>query len=124
MIMKRNDGILLALLLLLAGALFLFQPEPSSAKADFIEVLADGKQYGVWPLDTPQIIKVVTAYGQNEIRVKDNAASVVFADCSNQDCMRQKQIINTGDTVVCLPHKLVIVGKSGRGITEVDAVSR
>lgn len=124
MIMKRNDGILLLFLLLLAVMFFAFQSKPSSVKADSIAVSTDGKHYGTWRLDSPQTISVVTSHGRNDIVIKDNAAFIISADCANRDCVRQQKISKIGDTIVCLPHQLVIEGKSENRVAEVDAVSR
>ncbi|MBQ8920077.1 MAG: NusG domain II-containing protein [Acidaminococcaceae bacterium] len=122
--MKRNDSILLAVLLLVTGLLFCLQPQPDQTKAAFIEVKADGKLYGTWRLDSPQTVTVTTAYGKNEIRIRDNAAFILHSDCPNQDCTRQSKIVNIGDSIICLPHKLVIEGKAEAGAAAVDAVAR
>lgn len=122
--MKRNDRILLAVLLSVTGLLFFFQNKPDPSKAAFIEVKSDGKLYGAWRLDSPQTVSVATAYGKNKIQIKDNAAFVIHSDCPNQDCARQSKIVNIGDSIICLPHKLVIEGKAETGTAAVDAVAR
>ena len=122
--MKRNDRILLAVLLLVTGLLFCLQPQPVQTKAAFIEVKADGQLYGTWRLDSPQTVTIDTAYGKNEIRIMDNAAFILHSDCPNRDCARQGKIVNIGDSIICLPHKLVIEGKAETGTAAVDAVAR
>lgn len=47
-------------------------------------------------------------YGTNVIVVKDGKANVVKADCKNQICVHSRAISEKGETIVCLPHKLVL----------------
>lgn len=121
--MKRNDLLLLLFLLLGTLAVFYLRPAPSAAKAEFIQVTVNGKLYGTWKLNTPQTITINTPYGKNVISIKNSTAYVNEADCPNRDCLKQKPVSNSGDTVVCLPHKLVVEGKSKNGNSGIDTVA-
>lgn len=46
--------------------------------------------------------------GGNTIRIADGEISVVSADCPDKDCVRRGALRRTGESVVCLPHRLVI----------------
>lgn len=121
--MKRNDFFLLLLLLLGTLAAFLLRPAPSTLKAEWIQVTIDGKMYGTWELNTPQTISVSTPYGENVIRIQNGAAYVSKADCPGRDCMKLIPVSNTGDTIVCLPHKLIVEGKSKNGNGRIDTIA-
>lgn len=43
----------------------------------------------------------------NTLVIKDNAADVISANCENQICVDSKTISNVGESIVCLPHKLI-----------------
>lgn len=55
-------------------------------------------------VDTEQAI--TTTLGTNTISVKEGKASIVSADCDNQDCIRQGSIDSPSQQIICLPHKL------------------
>jgi hypothetical protein len=40
--------------------------------------------------------------------IKDGKAFIQNADCPDKICAEHKPISKTGETIVCLPHKLVI----------------
>ena len=44
----------------------------------------------------------------NKIVVKDNTIRIKEANCSDQVCVRRGAISRGGETIVCLPHRLVI----------------
>ncbi|SJZ76554.1 hypothetical protein SAMN02745116_01362 [Pilibacter termitis] len=44
----------------------------------------------------------------NKIVVKDGKIRIVEANCADQICVRRGWISQGGQTIVCLPHKLVI----------------
>lgn len=50
----------------------------------------------------------------NKVVIQKNKISISEADCPDKVCMKTGPISNPGDTLVCLPHKLIIIieGKS------------
>lgn len=44
----------------------------------------------------------------NKIEVRDGKIAIVYANCGDQICVRKGFIDKTGQTIVCLPHQLVI----------------
>ncbi|OYP37556.1 hypothetical protein CG709_05765 [Lachnotalea glycerini] len=40
--------------------------------------------------------------------IKDQKAKMEEANCPDKLCVHQKSIDKTGETIVCLPHKVVI----------------
>lgn len=45
---------------------------------------------------------------RNKIEVRDGQIAIVDANCDDQICVRKGFISKTGQTIVCLPHRLVI----------------
>jgi hypothetical protein len=80
------------------------------------------------PLNTNGRAEVTTSLGTNIIEVADGQIRVVDATCTNKDCVHQSPISRPGQTIVCLPNRLVIriegseddngTGNTGRGDTE------
>ena len=54
----------------------------------------------------------------NTVTVKDGKIAVTEANCPDQYCVRQG-FCNSGEQIVCLPHRLVI---SFLGETEIDGI--
>ena len=52
--------------------------------------------------------KIETKYGTNVVSVKDKAVFVSNADCPDKICVKHREISRVGETIVCLPHKLVV----------------
>ena len=69
------------------------------------------------PLEYDTRLEVKTALGINIVVVNNGEVFVEEADCPGEDCLRQGGISRPGQTIVCLPHRLVvqIVAVSGQG---------
>lgn len=102
--MKRNDwllalGIFLCAAALLAGLILLRKPGTQ------VEIQIDGETYGTYLLTEPQIIDTGTG---NRLEIQDGSIRMIWADCPDKLCIHQTAIHRTGETIVCLPHKLVV----------------
>lgn len=51
----------------------------------------------------------------NEIQATGQTVRITSADCNDQVCVRRGKISKPGQTIVCLPHKLLIEIKSSHG---------
>ena len=74
--------------------------------------------------DTAKATSAGTAklHDYNIISIKDGQVTISEADCPGGDCTRQGPISRTGETIVCLPHKVMIEITGGK--KEYDTVSR
>ncbi|MBW8350955.1 NusG domain II-containing protein [Bacillus sp. IITD106] len=59
----------------------------------------------------------------NVIEIKNNQVRMKSANCSDQVCVRTRAISKPGQTIVCLPHKLVIEIKAIDGPSEEMIIS-
>lgn len=59
----------------------------------------------------------------NIVQVKDHRAYVTDANCPDKLCVHQSGISRDGETIVCLPHKLVIA-VYGTEDMEYDAIAQ
>lgn len=107
--------------LLLAGLLIATQKALSTDGAVQVVVNVDGKSYGVYSLKREQVIRIETEYGYNELTIKDGKAGVTASDCKNQVCVHSMSISQNGQSIICLPHKLIIQ-ITGSGEKQMDAV--
>jgi hypothetical protein len=59
-------------------------------------------------LETSQRLEITTALGFNTVEVAEGQVRIVDASCTNKDCVHQGPISKPGQTIVCLPNRLVI----------------
>lgn len=104
----RNDSILLLTVILIAGALFLYQRLGKSGQISCSEIYQDGSLIATYDLKEDQTIPVQYGDGYNLIQIEDGQVTVTDADCPDQLCCRQHAISRDGESIICLPHKLVI----------------
>ncbi len=51
----------------------------------------------------------------NVVEIKDGTVSVTEASCKNQVCVRHGAISRSGESIVCLPNRLVVRIENGEG---------
>ena len=102
-----RDILVVAALLAVAGAFALVMTLTAQGGAHAV-VRVDGKEVARYPL--LQDTRVTLAYGGvNVLVIEDGRARIESADCPDKVCVRTHPISEVGQTVVCLPRKLVIV---------------
>mgnify|MGYP001716460350 CR=1 FL=1 len=112
-------GGLLAIALLTAIGFWLF-----SDRGTQVTVYVDGEEVGRWSLEASVDEVIQTEAGSNRLVIKDGKAAITEADCPDEICIKQGQISRTGQTIVCLPHKLVIEVEGKAGENELDAIAK
>lgn len=116
----RNDIILVVALLaaaLAAWGVIAF----TSKTGEYVVVEIDGVETARYRLDEDITVDIETEGGHvNKLVIADGKARIESADCPDKLCVKQHAVSRAGQTIICLPHKLVIriTGESG-----VDAVS-
>ncbi len=119
---KRRNDILLLTGLLLLGAILFFAVNAMKEGGAQVEIIVDGKAIEHYPLDKDREIKLDYG-GYNVLAIRDGYASVTSADCPDKLCVDQRKISKTGETIVCLPHKVVIKVSGGES-PEYDTVAQ
>ncbi len=71
-------------------------------------ITVDGEVYGEYSLEVDRVIEVKTDLGINVVKIDGGMASVKDADCPDKYCVSHIAVKNSGETVVCLPHRLIV----------------
>ena len=71
-------------------------------------VTLDGIEIGRYDLSTDTEVEIRCDSGYNILRIKNGRASVSDADCPEGICTAHFPISISGESIVCLPHRLVI----------------
>lgn len=120
----RNDIILAAVILLIAVAGLLLM-NINKTQGDFAVVKIDGVEKHRYPLSENVTLNIVTGENgenTNTLVIKDGEAVMTEADCPDGICVAHRPIKNTGESIVCLPHKIVVEIQSEENVDELDAV--
>ena len=78
---------------------------------------------GTYALIEEQRVPFDTKYGHNTLVIEGGKAHIEEADCPDHYCEQQGEISKTGETLVCLPHKLVAEVVAGEE-ADVDIVAK
>lgn len=113
---NKKDLLFIAAILLAAGLAFLFfRPQPSESLSR-AEISVDGKTVMELDLSEDQVLTVDGAGGgYNRIQVRDGAVSVLEASCPDKVCVHTGAVRYPGETIVCLPNRMIITVIQGGG---------
>ena len=117
--MKKKDWVL-AGGILFVEIVWLFVrtllPDTENGK---VVITIDGKVYGEYPLQEERTVDIE---GKNVLVISDGKADMTEADCPDQICVHQHAISKNGESIICLPNK-VVVSVSSSQESELDAVT-
>lgn len=119
----RNDIILVAIIIIIAVVGFILW-HLSLSEGVSVSVKINGVQTAVYPLSEDR--EVIIAIGDNEehrnvLVIKDSRAYISEADCPDRICVKTRAVTYVGETIVCLPHKLIIEIILSDADSELDA---
>lgn len=110
---KNRDIVLVAVLLIIgiAGVLIVKYGLKPGSTAD---VYIDDKLVQTLDLNVDDVYTFQSDKGSNTVEVRDGAVSMKSADCPDKVCVRMGAKNRNGETITCLPHKLVIEVHGGQ----------
>lgn len=117
----KADLILMAVIIVVGiGASILLATGQNSGSV--VEIKLDGKVCGTYSLSHDREIAIRDGQDRNVVKIYHGSVSMKSANCRNQVCVEHSPISRSGETIVCLPHKVVVTIKGGGG-DEYDAIS-
>ena len=121
--MKKNDVILIAILLILAILSYIVIKYFIMNNGAYVEVIINGETVETFDLSEDITYKIETKNGDyNLLVIKDNIATVTEASCPDKLCINQKDISKNGESIICLPNQVVVRIVDGKENT-VDAIA-
>lgn len=107
---KRNDLLLIGCLLALGILSFLSVEwyKTSTTKNAQVVVFVDGTETGRYLLAQDEEILIKGTKGDNLLVIKNGKAWVEEAECPDKLCVHTGKISRNGETIVCLPNKIVV----------------
>ena len=91
-----------------AGSTYTASDTGDAAAALYAVIQNSDGFYQVLSLGEDATVTVTGSLGTNIIEVANGRVRCLESDCSNQTCVKQGWVSGRGQTVVCLPHKLIV----------------
>lgn len=103
----RNDAILIAVIAVVTVvfALVYFGMQKDGGNA---HVIKNGKEIAVYSLNENITVPITDEKNTNVLVIKNGKAYISHADCPDKICVNHRPVSKTGETIVCLPAKLVV----------------
>ncbi len=123
--MKKADFIVIAAAALVIGVLLFALYGTGSHNGAYARVEVDGEVTQVLPLNKDAELLIETENGgKNTLVISGGKASVIDANCPDKICARHSPVFRNGETIICLPHKVVITIIDESSADDVDAVAK
>ncbi|MBP5159727.1 MAG: NusG domain II-containing protein [Lachnospiraceae bacterium] len=107
--MKKHDIYLIAALLIAALSVFLIYRAVHTEDGAYALIEVAGREYARLPLDADAELVIP---GENSLsctlKISNGTADVTHALCPDKICRDHAPVSKTGETIICLPAKIVI----------------
>ena len=121
--MKKKDlALIIGIVIIAVIGLFFVMMMRKDGKQVVITV--DGTVYQQVSLEKDETIEVKTEHGVNVVKIENGAVSMESADCPDKVCVNHASIKKSGETIVCLPHKVVVEVTANTTQKEIDGVAQ
>lgn len=106
-VFRKQDMFLILFFLIIAaaGLLWLYA---GRERGDTVQVTVDGTVIGEYPLERDDTIRIEGIGGNNTLKIRDDQADMTDADCPDKICVNHATISDVGESIVCLPHRVVV----------------
>ncbi len=103
----KNDLILIGAILLIALVGFLVL-SLTAKSGNTVKVIVDGQVRQSLSLIQNTEIVISNEENQNILVIENGKAFIKSATCPDKICVSHRKISNAGETIICLPNKVVI----------------
>lgn len=120
--MFKKADILLACFLVAAGIAMSYMFSFGQSAGDRLDITCDGELFGTYSLSEDRTVTVERDGHVNRIVIEGGTVHMEFSDCSGQDCVKQGAISDTGESIICLPNRVVV--EITGGSRQYDTIAR
>lgn len=118
--MRKNDYLLFVFLLFLTGMGYFLHSHTPTTDAKIL-IVQHGQnilqKINLQTIKTPTKISIPTEHGHVIVNLDNKGAYIVSSPCRDKLCIHQGKITTPGQTIVCLPEKVLLTltatGKDG-----------
>lgn len=122
----KRDIILVLSMVIIAAAAFLIINFAVKKDGSYAVIKVDGNVIKTLDLNSGETTIEVNGYqgGVNKVVINDGKVSMTEADCPDELCVKTGKISRLGETIVCLPHRVVVEIKGSQDDDSIDSVVR
>ena len=122
-VVKKNDIVLIGVILII-GLVLIIIINATKTEGSRVLITVDGKKYAELPLDKDTTFTIKQEDGSiNILTVRDGQVDMTEANCPDKICVKHPNIHYNSETIVCLPHRVVLQIVDGEK-NETDAVAQ
>ncbi len=120
----KRDLVLLLAVAAVVLAIWCVYHFRNQTQGNLVEITVDGETYGIYSLDEDQEIPIeIDGDVCNILAIRNQEADMTDADCPDQLCVDMNAISAEGETIVCLPHKIVVEVISSDEESDFDTIA-
>ena len=122
----KRDIILVLSMVIIAAAAFLIINFAVKKDGSYAVIKVDGNVIKILDLNSGETTIEVNGYqgGVNKGVINDGKVSMTEADCPDELCVKTGKRSRVGETIVCLPHRVVVEIKGSQDDDSIDSVVR
>lgn len=105
----KKDIILIAAFVIIAVIAFVVINHFVKKDGAFVQIKVDGQVVNTIPVNQNETL-TIEGYqgGSNIVTIENGGVTMTDADCPDKLCVMTGRISKTGETIVCLPHRVVV----------------
>lgn len=104
---KKDIIIIAVLLLAVLGSYFVFFLM-NHREAQYVQIYKGDTLIETYPLNENGVYDIKTSNGFNRVVIKLGIVYIEEADCPDKLCVKQGKVSKSGESIICLPHKVVV----------------
>lgn len=106
-ILKKNDFLLILIIFILT-VFFVLLSFFNQSDGSIVSVIKDGEKIAEYSLDEMLKIPITDEKKNNTLVIENGKAYIKEATCPDKICVNHRSVSKIGETIVCLPNRLVI----------------
>lgn len=110
--LNKQDLILMLVFLTIAAISYVWIEKALKTDGEYAMITVQGGLYETLNLHQDAKIFIVEGDFENVFCIKDGMAFMERANCPDQLCVKHKPISKNGESIICLPNKVVVEMKS------------
>lgn len=123
--MRKKELLLLVIVFIVIVVIALVFYGKTRDTGDKVIVTVNSVEYGVYPLNENQEIPIkIDGVVTNYLVIEDGYADVTDANCPDKLCVNMKSISKEGESIVCLPNKVIVEIESKNSQSELDVMAQ
>lgn len=118
---KYKFDFIIIIFLVLVAVVSLVMFNRGKTEGGYVEIVVDKETKEIFPLDVNKEYTISDDNHINKIKIADGKVWVTEASCPDKLCVKQGKIDKDGQSIICLPNKVVVKIVSDK-TNDVDAV--